>query len=181
MRPSSRGNEKNRFCQMICTIGPGRLRRPDVRGVWLQAALMAALAQEQISLPAYAAAVVNLAARRHGHVSLTKDVLLEISLNDSDDLGRLRTILHYIGGKNAEITSHFVVVIDLISRLCELDLDTSPLRRRAATGITLEALLRNLDTDGHDWLRRVFRFMPRSMALRRYLLGFKATSSGCDR
>jgi hypothetical protein len=137
-------------------------------GPWLQSALMAALGEGQVSMPDYAAAVVNLAARRHGHVSLTGEVLLQIASNDNDDLIRLCAALHYIGGKTAEITSHFVVVINLITRLWDPDLDMSPLRRRAATGLALEALLRNRDADGLDWLRRVVRFVPRSVSLNRY-------------
>lgn len=138
-------------------------------GFWLQAALMAAVEQATLAMPEYARAVLGLARRRHGHVSLNAVVLHEICAADDADLGGMKSLLAYLGGKEADMPSHLATVWDFLEMAWRLDSTLSPLRRRAATGAVLDALLRGRKDDWRFWLAQAIRQAPRSPVTRAYI------------
>lgn len=141
-------------------------------GLWLQPALMRMVDRGRIEPSAYATALVGLAARKHGHVSFTGGALFEICRQDDAKLSGFRAALGYIGGRTADMPSHLVVVSELLQFLWEPGADVSPLRCRAATGMLFEALLRHRSRDWSEWLVRMIRYAPRTIAARRYIHGW---------
>jgi hypothetical protein len=123
----------------------------------------------RIEPSAYGEALVGLAMRKHGHVSFTAGALFEICRQDDAKLLGFRAALGYIGGRTADMPSHLVVVGGLLHLLWEPGADVSPLRCRAATGMLFEALLRHRSRDWAEWLVRMIRYAPRTIAARRYI------------
>jgi len=124
-------------------------------GFWLQAVLIEMVEADALSFADYCDAVVGLSARHHGHVSISANVLYEICRRDADQLHRLRAVLHFIGNPTAEMVSHAGVVRQFVGLLWGNASEISELRRRAATGATLEALLAHRKSDWSHWLGTV--------------------------
>lgn len=143
------------------------LDRPP--GLWLQALLMEMLEAGVMPLADYADAVVGLAARRHGHVSVTGEILHEICRRDTDKLPRLREVLRFIGNHNADMLSHTAVTLRFIELLWRMRSEVSQLRRRAATGAILEALLSHRREDWRVWLSAILKAVRKGSALGEYL------------
>ncbi|KQP51104.1 hypothetical protein ASF41_13015 [Methylobacterium sp. Leaf111] len=138
-------------------------------GIWLQAALAMARETDALANADYGSALVGLAARRHSFVSLTGNALHEIYRGDDHPLDRLRVVARYVGGSEADMVSHFRVVIDFLSLIWDRDDGTPVLKRMAATGLVFEAFLNGRKDDWIDWLRRLIFYAPRTFAFRRYL------------
>lgn len=138
-------------------------------GIWIQATLMIAAEVDELSLTDYAKALVGLAARHHSFVSLKGADLYEICRQDDDRLQGLMSVLRYVGGSGADMTSHFMGVVGFLAIVWDYDSDLPSLRRKAATSRVFEALLRGRREDGMVWLRRLVHYAPRTVAFRRYL------------
>lgn len=138
-------------------------------GLWLQALLMEMLEAGAMPLADYSDAVVSLAARRHGHVSVTGEVLYEICLRDTDALPRLRAVLRFIGNPTAEMMSHTGVTLRFIELLWSRRSEIPQLRRRAATGAIVEALLSTRKADWFVWLHEILKMVRRGTDLSVYL------------
>lgn len=138
-------------------------------GTWMQAVLLAAVETGALPMDAYGTALVGLAARQHSFVSLKGDDLHEICRHDDDQLYRFKAALRHIGGKDAEMISHLMVVVVFLKAVWNSDGDLPVLRRKAATGLVFEAFLRNRRGDWLDWLRRLVHYAPRTIAFRHYL------------
>lgn len=145
------------------------LERP---GLWLQALLMEMLEAGAMPLGDYADAVVGLAARRHGHVSLTGDILYEVCRRDTDRLPRLREALRFIGNPPAEMVSHTAVTLRFIDLIWRRRSEISDLRRRAATGAILEALISHRKECWPFWLNEIAKAVRKGSALGEYLVGW---------
>lgn len=139
------------------------------RSTWLQAALIAAGRAGALTMPDYARAVVGLTARRHSFVTMNGGVLCAICRQDDEALHGLKAALEYVGGQGAEMVSHLMVVAEFLGTLWSHDVDMPLLRRKAATGLALDALLKGQRADWLDWLRRLVHHAPRKVAFRRYL------------
>jgi len=139
------------------------------RGLWLQAALLAAIAARQLTIQDYGKAVAGLAAHRHGHVALTGPLLYVIARNDEDGFPGLRAALSRLAGPKAEMQSHFSVFRDFLGLLWPPDKHLSLLPTQAATGLALEALLAHRKHDAVEVLRNAIRFAPPGQAISRYL------------
>ncbi|TXN27490.1 hypothetical protein [Methylobacterium sp. WL19] len=138
-------------------------------GIWMQVTLMAAVETGALSMAAYGKALVGLVARQHSFVSLKGDALYEIYCQDDNRLYRLKAALRYIGGNDAEMISHLTVVIEFLKAVWGYRDAQSVLRRKAATGLVLEAFFRGRQSDWLDWFRRLVHYAPGTFAFHRYL------------
>jgi hypothetical protein len=138
------------------------------RGTWLQAALQAAAEDGAIAAEKYAKAVVGLAARRHGHVALTGPVLFTIAANDDGDLSDLRIALTRLGGPNAELPSHIVVLREFLNLLWEYGHHLPLVMRKAATSAAIEALASGRKHDALEVLRIALQQVPALPAAREH-------------
>lgn len=142
-------------------------------GFWIQAVLMEMVEAGTLSLADYSDAVVGLSARRHGHVTISANVLYEVCLRDTDRLHKLRAVLHFVGNPTAEMVSHTGVVRQFVGLLWGKASEVSQLRRRAATGATLEALLAHRRVDWSRWLRLIVSIARRGSFLDDYLANWR--------
>ncbi len=145
------------------------LERPSL---WLQALLMEMLEAGVMSRADYADAVVGLAARRHGHVSVTSETLYDICSRDTDKLPKLHEVLRFIGNPTADMQSHTAVVLRFIELLWSRSSEISQLRRRAATGAVLSALISHRREDWFVWLNKISKAIRNGSALGRYFGGW---------
>ena len=112
---------------------------------------------------------MGLAARRLSFVSLTGNDLYEVCRQDDDGLPRVKVVLGYVGGASADMPSHFKMVTDFLALVWDYDGDMPLLRRKAASGLVFDSLLRGRRDDWLDWVRRIVSHAPRTWACRRYL------------
>lgn len=138
------------------------------KGTWLQAALQAAAENGVIAPEKYAKAVVGLAARRHSHVALTGPVLFTIAANDDSDLSDLRIALKRLGGPNAEMASHIVVLREFLNLLWANGHDLPLVTRQAATSAAIEAVVAGRQRDALDVLRVALQQVPAIPAAREH-------------
>lgn len=116
--------------------------------VWLQPILILALNQALLSFEDYARHLVQLAWRRHGHLSIDALVFFEAArADDSAGLDDLVQLCRFLGGPDADMQSHLSVAAALINRMW-LTQELSTLKRMKATGIVLDALLKE---PKHPW------------------------------
>ena len=114
----------------------------NATGVCLQSALSFARQKKLIPEERYAAAVVGLASRRHGHVWLEAETLFQAWQRDrTDGLLEFTALAEFIGTRNAEMQSHLTVVIAFLNGIWATR-DASPGRIMKATGVLLERLIR---------------------------------------
>lgn len=139
------------------------------RGLWLQAALWAALGEGWQTPSDYGKAIVGLSALRHGHVALTGPVLYVIARGDEEGFPGLRTALTRLAGPSAEMASHLSVFRDLLGLLWPPDEHLPLLPTQAVTGLALEALLAHRKDDAIRVLRAALQCAPRNRAASRYL------------
>lgn len=138
-------------------------------GIWLQAVLLASLDHGVIEPEAYARATLGLVARRHTHIALTGPVLYSIIRSDDASLSNFRLALTRLGGPTAEITSHLVVLRELLKLLWLEAKDISPLMVQAATSAALEAIVSGRKDDARDILRSAIWQLPRTHASNRFM------------
>lgn len=116
--------------------------------VRLQPILILALNQALLSFEDYARHLVQLAWRRHGHLSVDALVFFEAArADDSAGLDDLVQLCRFLGGPDADMQSHLSVAAALINRMW-LTQELSTLKRMKATGIVLDALLKE---PKHPW------------------------------
>lgn len=126
-----------------------------VNGIWLQAALLATAELRLMSPSDYAKAVVGLAHHGHDHLVLNGPLLYLIARQDEDHLPGLRAALRFLGGRRAEMNSHFNVLVDFIARVWQSGNVLGWLKIRAVTGLSLEAFLGNRSDDWRFWLQQI--------------------------
>jgi len=115
-------------------------------GVWFQPVLTFAREEGLLLIERYADLIVQLAWRRHNHLALDSMTLARILIDDeTDGLVHFKTVGYFIGTKSADIKSHVVVVREFLTALWG-DMTISDIRKRAATGILLECLVRHQTT-----------------------------------
>ena len=120
----------------------------SAKGVWLQVVLTYALDKKLMTRSRFAEAVVQLAARKHGHVSLDANTLWDVfAADNTSKLERFRAIAEFIGSKKADLRSHISVVIEFFALLWRGGL-TAEIKGMKATGILLENLIRHC---GEHW------------------------------
>lgn len=113
-----------------------------VASLWLQPVLVWARDHDVITDVQYAEHLVGLCARRHGHVgSDGRSFAIIFDQDDSDTLVRFRELTRYLAGPTADMVSHLIVTIGLINTLWRTP-ERSPLKVMKATGILIEALIR---------------------------------------
>lgn len=138
-------------------------------GVWLQAVFMFARQAGLIDQLRYAGFVSQLAARRHGHVAITaQDMLDELRLDDDAERWRIDALAEFIGTKDADLPSHLNVVQGFFAG--SWTNGEPPLQVARATGAILRNLLRYRT---HDWAWVLATLLASSRGpLRRYIEGW---------
>lgn len=82
---------------------------------WLQAVLNVMLQRQVITLDLYAQAMLGLAERKHSFLSVGVFLLEYVYINDtSPDLSQVSTLCKFIGGPQAELESHFQIILQFI-------------------------------------------------------------------
>lgn len=142
----------------------------SVEAVWLQPVLAFASEIGQIDRTRYVDAVVKLAWRRHGHLSLDAGVLLDaLQTDDTNDLLNFQALANFIGTKNAEMRSHLNVSMTVLNHIWE-DGEPHDLKRMQATSILVDRLIRNR---GANWALTLAFIKSGSVShLREYLDGW---------
>lgn len=83
--------------------------------VWLQVVVNALLLRGLITKPLYARAILGLAERKHRFVSVSPDSLEYIYQADTTaGLSQLSTLCEFIGGPQAELGSHYQLILQFI-------------------------------------------------------------------
>jgi hypothetical protein len=135
------------------------------RGLWIQAALIAALRAGAADRQRVYAAYVQLAARKHSHVTLDPDSLRGVLDASTDTLHEFDAVTDYIGSASADMVAHAKVtstlLLDLWSR------SDPDLKTQRATSLIVRKLLRR--TDWATWLALVIAFIGGNSALLAYL------------
>lgn len=117
-------------------------------GVWLQAVFSYGAERGWISRARYAELLIKLARRRHGHLSLDAQVLLDAFLSDiTPNMQDFAALARYIGTKQAELKSHVFVSGEFLSYIWSTRADAVDKTLRA-TGILLANLIRHM---GENW------------------------------
>lgn len=119
-----------------------------VEGVWLQSIVAFAREHEWISDTRFADAAVGFSVRRHTHVSLYPQTLIDVFEEDNDDSLEKYTILtREVGTLNADYRSHVKVVIQLLNYIWTSSgaIDT---KQKKATSIVLRDLIKH---SGKNW------------------------------
>ena len=84
-------------------------------GVWLQIVVNALLQRRLITIELYARAVLGLAERKHRSVSVSPILLERIYHADTTaDLSQLAALCEFVGGPQAELESHYQLVLHFI-------------------------------------------------------------------
>jgi tetratricopeptide (TPR) repeat protein len=82
---------------------------------WLQPVLNVMLQRRVITLNTYSQAMLGLAARKHGFLSVGLYLLENAYTNDtSPELSQVSTLCNFIGGPQAELESHFQIILQFI-------------------------------------------------------------------
>lgn len=139
----------------------------STKGVWLQAVFSLARELGAIDHHRYVDFVVKLAWRRHGHLTLDAETMLEVFRDNKEaSLGHFKALANFIGTRNAELLSHVEVAIEFLNRLWHVhgDLD---LRCMQATSVLMEKMVRYRSD---NWAM-VIAFIARSCAapIQRYI------------
>jgi tetratricopeptide (TPR) repeat protein len=114
----------------------------EIKTVWLQPILAFARRASLIDAKRDAEITVKLAWRRHGHLSLDADTLLNVLQADtSTELADYRATSAFIGTRKADLMSHLSVSIAFLQHIWSNG-RTADLRTMRATGILLEQLTR---------------------------------------
>jgi hypothetical protein len=138
-------------------------------GIWLQAALLAAVEGRAIKPKDYARSVAGLATHGHTHVAFSGLVLYLIASQDTDGFPGLRATLRFLAGPSAEMVSHRAVFQNFLDWLWPPDETLPPLKTKAATGLALEAFLNDRKTDWLPLLEEVVRNNSSDRSLSEYL------------
>jgi tetratricopeptide (TPR) repeat protein len=120
----------------------------SAKGVWLQTVF--AFAQEigEIDRHRYANLLVKLAWRRHGHLAIDPQALLDVFEGDTaTDLPDFHALANFIGNRNAEMKSHLNVMMTFLNHIWK-NRNAFDVKTMKATGMLLEKLIRYT---GRSW------------------------------
>lgn len=93
------------------------------RSAWLQAVLMHGYETDVLALTDYAVISAKLARTRHGHISLSPDVLAAIAESGGSEKSLLLdAALTYLGNETADFSSHFRVALAFLRDVWDLDI-----------------------------------------------------------
>ncbi|TSB05072.1 PIN domain-containing protein [Sphingorhabdus contaminans] len=113
---------------------------------WIQATAQLLASNAQIDARAYAKVVGNLAARKHGYVSVNGETLVGVLCMETPHADAyFNLVAEYIGGPKAEILSHVSVVADFMCRVWSSSV--SSWRKGRACGKLIESLIRHRNED----------------------------------
>lgn len=120
----------------------------SAKGVWLQTVFARAQEIGEIDRHRYASLLVRLAFRRHSHLALDPQDLIDVFEADTaGDLSEFRAVATFIGSRNADMKSHLSVLIEFANHLCN-KINGDDLRFMKSTGILLENIIRYT---GSNW------------------------------
>ncbi len=140
-------------------------------GLWIQAALIAALRAGVADSKRAYAAFVQLAARKHKHVTLDQAALRGVLEVSQDTLTEFDAVTDYIGSPDADMVAHVKVTAALLLQLWSSD--NPDLKVQRATGMITSKLLR-YRTDWFTWLALLIVFIRGNSALLSYLTSWLA-------
>jgi tetratricopeptide (TPR) repeat protein len=110
-------------------------------GLWLQAVLMQAREESQISDEDYLNALVALAAHKHDFVSVSAlDLAQSYKRDTSGKLIELRTLCQFVGSHDADPDSHLKLSASFINGIWQ-EANGRVVRHQKATSIVLESLI----------------------------------------
>lgn len=113
---------------------------------WIQATAQLLAANGQIDGGTYAKVVGNLAARKHGYISVNGETLVGVLGMDTPQADAyFNLVAEYIGGPKAEIFSHVSAVADFMCRVWSCS--TCSWRKGRACGRLIESLIRHRNED----------------------------------
>jgi tetratricopeptide (TPR) repeat protein len=113
-------------------------------GVWMQSVLVWARDEGIVSVKDYATFIVRLAWRRHFHVGVDANSLVETLRQETDpELPNVAQLCRYFGGKSADIPSHVFVAAAFVNAIWR-DHDISQLKAMKATSIVARAIIRDV-------------------------------------
>lgn len=114
----------------------------SAKGVWLQSVFSFAREQGIVDRHRYVDLVVSLAWRRHGHLALDAETMLE-ALRDEPNgqLENFTALANFIGSRDAELRSHVEVFTEFLNRLWR-EYGNFDLRCMQATSVLLDRILR---------------------------------------
>jgi tetratricopeptide (TPR) repeat protein len=122
----------------------------DANGVWLQTVFSYAAERGWIDRYRYADLLVQLAWRRHGHLSLNPQAMLDIFLSDTArDMPDFAAVAQFIGSKQADIESHVSVSKAFLDHIWSARDDTD-VKAMQATSVLFANLVRYI---GKSWAR----------------------------
>jgi tetratricopeptide (TPR) repeat protein len=114
----------------------------DVKSVWLQPVNAFAYETGLIEAKRHAEVAVQLARRRHSHVTLDAETLWTVLQGDtSEGFDDFRVTSGFIGTQNADLMSHLSVTLMFLERIW-LTARAPDLKAMVATGVVLEQLTR---------------------------------------
>lgn len=114
----------------------------SAKGVWLQTVFARAQEIGEIDRHRYASLLVKLAWRRHGHLAIDPQALLDVFEADTaTDLPDFRAVANFIGNRNAEMKSHLNVLMTFLNHIWE-NRNAFDVKTMKATGMLLERLIR---------------------------------------
>lgn len=120
----------------------------SAKGVWLQIVFARALEIGEIDRHRYASLLVKLAWRRHGHLSIDPQTLLDVFEADTaTDLPDFHAVANFIGARNAEMKSHLNVLTTFLNHIWK-NRNAFDVKTMKATGMLLEKLIRH---KGRAW------------------------------
>ncbi|KZK98964.1 hypothetical protein PsAD5_01587 [Pseudovibrio sp. Ad5] len=129
------------------------------KGVWLQAVLMKALAEKEISLEEYSNALVFLTASRHKYISLNVAPLYSIYQRDDRAFSKLQIVSHYIGTRDAEPFSHIHLVANFTNMIWA-DKEREIQRVEKASSVVFWSLLgKHRGPDWANWAAALWTFL----------------------
>ncbi|NTI78585.1 PIN domain-containing protein [Rhizobium rhizogenes] len=119
------------------------------KGVWLQTVFAFAHETAKVDHKQLSALLVKLAWRRHGHLSIGTQSLVDAFFADAaEELPDFKALAHFIGTKNAEMKSHLNVLMTFLNRIWRDRSPDTDLKTMKATGILLDKLIRYT---GRNW------------------------------
>lgn len=138
-------------------------------GFWLQAVFGAMERAVALDRKTAVRFVVQLAAWRHYNTWLDGELLVDVLRACSgSDLSSFRAVSEFIGGPEADMWSHTVVVIIFLTKVWETE-ETATLTRYQATSAILESLLRGRGDQTAVWLALIWLCADEETGLTDYL------------
>jgi len=114
----------------------------SAKGVWLQTVFARAQEIGKIDRHRYASLLVKLAWRRHSHLVIDPQALIDVFEADTvKDLPNFHAVANFIGNRNADMKSHIDVLVKFINIVWD-NRDNNDVKIMKATGIILDKIIR---------------------------------------